>query len=322
MSTTNPSVIGHPALPTKRQLPQELAIWMWMCDWKGEWHAFVKLWGTVKVLQKRYITAVHRNQEKVHWNTTCHFSLQSLTTLLRHQLWDSANLYLCGWRLTVQRLCSLTRCLEVCITCLRSAAITDHGQPIGNMDLIVAWRFTTTKLNCSQMPLCSSDILSIWSRASCPQNCDPSLTKYSQASTWRSCSKTNIIVDLVTLLLKITKALIKLGKTDGPVERGRKYVSGAKSWGANQQFIAKEKNMTACGKQWGLDLIRTVAEWAPHNETGGETFEETVFCLPVNGKPCTGKSALGGMIFYENYLLSNIRKNTFNIIHHLHINPD
>lgn len=158
-----------------------------------------------------------------------------------------------------------------------------------NMKLIMIclcshWCSTTLDLHYSQLFLSLACKVSRGSSAMRPRRWDPLLlTSYSQASTWPSIPKANIIVDLVMLLLKITKALIKLGKTDHSVEKKEKrnMCFKSQSWRTNRQFIAKEKNMTACGKQWGLDLMSTVADRAPHNETEGDTFKQTELCLPA-----------------------------------------
>lgn len=156
---------------------------------------------------------------------TCALPFEPPEVHLHHQLCKSADSYLSPRKMTMWMEFNHST-LQLGKTSWTT--ISDHGQPVGNMRLIVTrllwwWRLTTPQLNCSELPWCLADRVSSGSRALRPQHRDPSLTKYSQASTWRSRSKANIIVDLVMLLLKITKALIKLGKTDRPVERRRKY---------------------------------------------------------------------------------------------------
>lgn len=189
-------------------------LWCW-----ARMRRIQKLIWTFKIGIKRMSTEI--------WHVPCHLSLQRSTSIisfvsLQIRIYHQEK-WLCGWNSTIQR-CSLARRREVCISGSSSATISDHGQPVGNMRLIVTrllwwWRLTTPQLNCSELPWCLADRVSSGSRALRPRHRDPSLTKYSQASTWRSRSKANIIVDLVMLLLKITKALIKLGKTDRPVEK-------------------------------------------------------------------------------------------------------
>lgn len=81
---------------------------------------------------------------------------------------------------------------------------------------------TTLDLHYSQLLLSLACKASCGSGAMRRRRCDPLLTSYSQASTWPSIPKANIIVDLVMLLLKITKALIKFVKTDHSVEKKKK----------------------------------------------------------------------------------------------------
>lgn len=119
---------------------------------------------------------------------------------------------------------------EVCISCSsynqRSwATCRKYGSHCDLSLITVASHHTTPELHAVNCPGAWPDRVSSGSGALRPRHRDPSLTKYSQAPTWRSRSKANIIVDLVMLLLKITKALIKLGKTDRPGERRRKYAA-------------------------------------------------------------------------------------------------
>lgn len=114
-----------------------------------------KLIWTFKIGIKRMSTEI--------WHVPCHLSLQRSTSIisfvsLQIHIYHQEK-WLCGWNSTIQR-CSLARRREVCISGSSSATISDHGQPGGNMRLIVTrllwwWRPTTPQLNCSELPWCS-----------------------------------------------------------------------------------------------------------------------------------------------------------------------
>lgn len=181
--------------------------------------------------------------------------------------------WLAGWDSMCELLCSLARCREVCISGSSSAAMGDHEQT--QLDCLCSrYGLATLDPNCSQLPSCLADRSELGKRSVASSALWPFPRKIFTSLDLALAFKSQYYCWFSYATFENNKSFNQIGQKRSLSGKEREIcAAGANSWGANQQFIAKEKNMAACGKQWGLDLMRTVAEWAPRNEIRGETFE-------------------------------------------------